>query len=190
MLNKEKTLVALITLFLSGCQQIESGVNTIDSSIKSLNENLSTSKKTKTQDSGQDIVLSSAKAVSGLGKICSDYDSNTTMSEKKWTGQVVKIQNVKILRVSEFNSAKTLGADTHGEYGILFRTTDSKKCMGVLHIQYYDGLESDIASFKKDELITVTAKISSFSDVSNWSQYTESLNFATVIDFTGIVTKP
>ncbi|MDE8558836.1 hypothetical protein [Pantoea vagans] len=189
MLNKEKMLVALITLFLSGCQQIESGVNTIDTSIKSLNENLSTSKKTKTQDSGQNIALSSTRSVSGLGKICSEYDSNTTISEKKWTGQVVRIQNAKILRVSEFNSAKTLGADTHGEYGILFRTTDSKKCMGVIHIQYYDGLESDIARFKKDELITVTAKISSFSDVSNWSQYTESQNFTTVVDLTGIVTK-
>jgi len=189
MLNKEKMLVALITLFLSGCQQIESGVNTINSSIKSLNENSSTNKKIKTQDSGQNILLSSAKAVSGLGKICSDYDSNTTMSEKNWTGQVVTIQNAKIVRVSKFNSAKTLGAKVHGEYGILFRTTDTRKCMGVLHIQYYDGLESDIASFKKDELIAVTAKISSFSDVSNWSQYTESQNFTTVIDLTGIVTK-
>ncbi|AVG78113.1 hypothetical protein [Pantoea ananatis] len=189
MLNKEKLLVALIAIFLSGCQKIESGVNTIDSSIKSLNEKLSPSKKSKTQDSGQKIESSSSKVVSGLGKICSDYDSNTTMSEKKWTGQVVKIQNAKIVRVSEFNSAKTLGAKVHGEYGILFRTTDTRKCMGVLHIQYYDGLENDIASFKKDEVIAVTAKISSFSDISNWSQYTESHNFTTVIDLTGIVTK-
>ena len=189
MLNKEKLLVTLIALFLSGCQQFESGVNTIDSSIKSLNKKLTPSKKIKTQDSGQKIEFSSSKVVSGLGKICSDYNSNTTMSEKKWTGQVVRIQNAKILRVSEFNSAKTLGADTHGEYGILFRTTDTKKCMGVLHIQYYDGLEKDIASFKKDELITVTAKIGSFSDVSNWSQYTESQNFTTVIDLTGVVSK-
>ncbi|CCP02448.1 hypothetical protein BN439_1369 [Erwinia amylovora Ea644] len=187
-MQKKKTWSLILgILFISGCQQFQSGINSIDSSIKSFNEKLTQKKKDSINN--QNISLSSAIEVSGLSKICSDYHSNTAMSEKKWTGQVIRIQNAKILRVSEFNSAKTLGADTHGEYGILFRTTDTKKCMGVLHIQYYDGLENDIASFKKDELIAITAKISSISDVSNWSQYTESQNFTTVIDLTGIVTK-
>ncbi|WP_261641529.1 hypothetical protein [Erwinia mallotivora] len=188
MLKTKISAVILINLLISGCQQFQSGVNSIDSSIKSLNEKLPP-KKDNYISNDKNLSISSAKALSGLGKICSDYDSNTTMSEKKWTSQVVRIQNVIILRVSEFNSARTLGANIHGEYGILFRTSDTIKCMGVLHIQYYAGLENDIAKYKKDETISVIAKINSFSDVSNWSQYTESQNFTTVIDLTGVVTK-
>ncbi|MEI2605281.1 hypothetical protein V8O11_15950 [Erwinia aphidicola] len=185
--TNKMTIIAGLFL-VSGCQQLQSGINGIDSSIQSLNQKLSHStddnKINKTED------FTTAQSINGLKEICKDYTKNQMYAEKKWTGKTISIKNAKIIRASEFNSAKTMGANVHGEYGILFKTTDTNKCMGRLHIKYYSGLENDIMRLKKGSSVDLSAKFNGFTDLSNWSEYTSSEGSPTVVDLTGVISNP
>ncbi|WP_162550765.1 hypothetical protein [Klebsiella variicola] len=182
-------IIIITGLFLiSGCQQLQSGINGIDSSIQSFNQKLSpNSDKSETKEVNN---YSSAISVDGLKEICKDYTNNQMYAKKKWTGKTISIKNAKIIRASEFNSAKTMGANVHGEYGILFKTTDTNKCMGRLHIKYYSGLENDIMRLKKGSSVDLSAKFNGFSDLSNWSEYSSSEGSPTVVDLTGVISNP
>lgn len=179
-------IIIITGLFLiSGCQQIQSGISGIDSSIQSLNQKLSHNSDDKNIDKSEDFTT--AQSISGLKEICKDYTGNKMYAEKKWIGKTISMRNAKIIRVSEFNSAKTMGANVHSEYGILFKTTDTNKCMGRLHIKYYPDLENDIMRLKKGSSVNFSAKVNGFSDLSNWSEYTSSQGSPTVVDLTGVI---
>lgn len=181
-----KKIIIVTGLFLiTGCQQLQSGINGIDSSIESLNNKLSPTDNNKKTIENEDF--STAKSIHGLKEICTDYTGNAMYTEKKWTGKNISIKNAKIIRVSEFNSAKTLGANVHGEYGILFKTSDTNKCLGRLHIKYYSGLENDIMRLQKGSSVDLSAKINGFSDLSNWSEYTATEGSSTFVDLTGVI---
>lgn len=184
---------AVLMLTLTACQQFQEGVNSIDASITSLNSKMSS--KTGNNASGVGNVRqenainpASATSVSGLGPICSDYESNPLAAES-WLNKTVTIRNARIINVSEFRSAKTLGAKVHGEYGFLIRTKDSSKCMGTVNIQYYDGLEKDILKYKKGDSVNLTAVINAFDNVSNYTEFQESTGTTAMIRMTGIVLK-
>ncbi|WP_455820549.1 hypothetical protein [Pseudomonas cerasi] len=185
-LTNKMTIIAGLFL-VSGCQELQSGINGIDSSIQSFNQKLSpNSVKSETKEVNN---YSSAMSVNGLKEICADYTGNAMYAEKKWTGKAISIKNAKIIRVSEFNSARTMGANVHGEYGILFKTSDTNKCLARLHIQYYSGLENDIMKMKKGDSVNLSAKINDFSSLSNWSENTATEGNSTVVDLTGVITK-
>ena len=182
--TNKMTIIAGLFL-VSGCQELQSGINGIDFSIQSLNQKLSpNSVKTETKELNK---YSSAMSVNGLKEICADYTGNAMYAEKKWTGKAISIKNAKIIRVSEFNSARTMGANVHGEYGIIFKTTDTNKCLGRLHIRYYSGLENDIMRLKKGSSVDLSAKFNGFTDLSNWSEYTATEGSSTVVDLTGVI---
>lgn len=188
-MSSTNKFILITGLFLvSGCQQLQSSVNGIDSSIQSLNQKLSSNSDDKKINKSEDFT--SAQSISGLKEICTDYTGNLMYAEKKWTGKTISIKNAKIIRVSEFNSAKTMGANVHSEYGILFKTTDTNKCLGRLHIQYYSGLENGIMRLKKGGSVDLSAKVNGFSDLSNWSEYTSSEGSPTVVDLTGVISNP
>lgn len=74
--------LAVSLVFLSGCQQLNDGVNTVNGAISS---SLSSVGKalggtTTTQSLGP------VSPVSGLGAVCKDYEENAMAAEKKWTG--------------------------------------------------------------------------------------------------------
>lgn len=178
-----KIIIITGLFIISGCQQIQSGINGINSSIQSLNQKLSHKSDDKNINKSEDFTT--AQSISGLKEICKDYTGNTMYAEKKWIGKTISMRNAQIIRVSEFNSAKTMGANVHSEYGILFKTTDTKKCMGRLHIKYHPGLENDAMRLKKESSVNFSAKVNGFSDLSNWSEYTSSEGSSTVVDLTG-----
>ncbi|WP_210461750.1 hypothetical protein [Pantoea ananatis] len=179
-------IIIITGLFLiSGCQQIQSGINGIDSSIQSLNQKLSHNSDDKNINKSEDFTT--AQSINGLKEICTNYAGNPMNAEKKWIGKTISMRNAKIIRVSEFNSAKTMGANVHSEYGILFKTTDTNKCMGRLHIKYYSGLENDVMRLKKGSPINFSAKVNAFYDLNNWSEYTATEGSSTVVDLTGLI---
>ncbi|MBK0099238.1 hypothetical protein IBT49_24870 [Erwinia sp. S63] len=179
-------MIIIAGLFLiSGCQQLPIGINAIDSSIQSLNQKLSPNSDDKKINKSEDFTT--AQRLNGLKEICTDYTNNQKFAEKKWTGKTISIKNGKIIRASEFNSAKTLDANVHGEYGILFKTSDTNKFLARLHIQYHSGLENDIMRLKKVDSVNLSAKNNGFSALSNWSEYTSSEGSPTVVDLTGVI---
>ena len=180
-----KMIIIAGLILISGCQQIQSGINGIDSSIQSLKKKLSHNSDDKKINKSEEFTI--AQSISGLKEICTDYTGNPMYAEKKWTKKTISIKNAKIIRVSEFNSAKTMGANVHSEYGILFKTSGTNKCLGRLHIRYYSGLENDIMRLKKGGYVDLSAKVNGFSDLSNWSEYTSSEGSPTVVDLTGVI---
>lgn len=186
-----KKVAPLFFLFtLTGCQQLQDGVKSIDSSINDLNNKMrgttvSAVKSPKTND----LDLSNASMISGLGSICTDYEGNSMSASKKWENKIVSIRQAKLIKVTEFNSAKTMGADVHGEYGVLFTTRDTNKCIGTFHIEYYAGLENDILKYKKGDVVNLTGKIVELTTASNWSEYKATSGDSIVVKLTGSISK-
>ncbi|MFT4273951.1 MAG: hypothetical protein QM578_23355 [Pantoea sp.] len=186
-----KKVAPLFFLFtLTGCQQLQDGVKSLDSSINDLNNKMrgttgNSVKSTKTND----LDLSNASMISGLGSICSDYEGNSMSASKKWENKIVSIRQAKLIKVTEFNSAKTMGADVHGEYGVLFTTRDTNKCIGTFHIEYYAGLENDILKYKKGDVVNLTGKIVELTTASNWSEYKATSGDSIVVKLTGSISK-
>lgn len=185
--------IAVLLLTLTACQQLQDGVKSIDASISSLNSKLSgkqvnsaSGSEKVTQENA--INFASATSVRGLGPICADYENNPLAAET-WLNKTVTIRNARLINVSEFRSAKTLGAKVHGEYGFLIRTKDTSKCMATVNIQYYDGLEKDILKYKKGDSVNLTAVINAFDNVSNYTEFQESTGTTAMIRMTGIVLK-
>ncbi|EBC0167557.1 hypothetical protein CR770_25580, partial [Salmonella enterica] len=79
--------LAVSLVFLSGCQQLNEGVNSvnvaINSSLSSLNSTVD--KALGVSASGQDS--GPATPITGLGAVCKDYEENAMAAEKKWTGK-------------------------------------------------------------------------------------------------------
>lgn len=74
--------LAVSLVFLSGCQQLNEGVNKVNGAISS---SLSSLNNTLGAASGQDS--GPASSLAGLGSVCKDYEENAMAAEKKWTGK-------------------------------------------------------------------------------------------------------
>ncbi|HBL0086722.1 TPA: hypothetical protein MND41_004519, partial [Escherichia coli] len=89
--------LAVSLVFLSGCQQLNDGVNSvngaINSSLSSLNSTVD--KALGVSASGQDS--GPATSITGLGAVCKDYEENAMAAEKKWTGKRISITNATVL---------------------------------------------------------------------------------------------
>ena len=96
--------LAISLVFLSGCQQLNEGVNSVNgvihSSLSSLNKTLGGS--ASGQDSGP------ASSIAGLGAVCKDYEENAMAAEKKWTGKKIAITNATVLEVTKGRSASDM----------------------------------------------------------------------------------
>jgi hypothetical protein len=88
---------------LTGCQQLNDGVNTVNGAISS---SLSSVGKALGELPPQS--LGPVSSVSGLGAVCKDYEENAMAAEKKWTGKRISITNATVLEVTKGRSASDM----------------------------------------------------------------------------------
>ena len=151
--------------FLTGCQQLNDDVNSvngaINSSLSSLNsavgKTLSTSGSTQSSDP--------ASTVAGLGPVCKDYEENTKAAEKKWTGKRISITNATVLEVTKGRSASDIMTgmpkSAPNSY-LIFKTADTSYCGGMVWLEYYSGLDDVVLSYKKGQKVSVTGTVNNF----------------------------
>lgn len=166
-MNKSIALsLALTVIALSGCQQLNEGVNkvngAINTSLSSLNGTVDNALglSTAKQDTGP------ASSVSGFGPVCKDYEENAMAAEKKWTGKRISIANAIVLEVTKGRSASDMmtGMEkaAHANYYLLFKTSDTNYCGGMVWINYYSGLDDAVLTYRKGQKISITGTINNF----------------------------
>ncbi|ENA1776138.1 hypothetical protein NFB71_04210 [Yersinia ruckeri] len=158
--------LALTVIALSGCQQLNEGVNkvnrAINTSLSSLNGTVDNALglSTAKQDTGP------ASSVAGLGPVCKDYEENAMAAEKNWTGKRISIANATVLEVTKGRSASDMmtGMEkaAHANYYLLFKTSDTNYCGGMVWINYYSGLDDAVLTYKKDQKVSITGTINNF----------------------------
>ncbi|AYW94468.1 MULTISPECIES: hypothetical protein [Yersinia] len=158
--------LALTVIALSGCQQLNEGVNNvngaINTSLSSLNGTVDNALGLSTAKQG----TGPASSVSGLGPVCKDYEENAMAAEKKWTGKRISIANAIVLEVTKGRSASDMmtGMEkaAHANYYLLFKTSDTDYCGGMVWINYYSGLDDAVLTYKKGQKVSVTGTVSNF----------------------------
>lgn len=158
--------LALTVIALSGCQQLNEGVNkvngAINTSLSSLNGTVDNALglSTAKQDTGP------ASSVAGLAPVCKDYEENAMAAEKKWTGKRISIANAIVLEVTKGRSASDMmtGMEkaAHANYYLLFKTSDTDYCGGMVWINYYSGLDDAVLTYKKGQKVSITGTINNF----------------------------
>ncbi|HAU5791978.1 TPA: hypothetical protein JD367_18705 [Citrobacter freundii] len=151
--------------FLTGCQQLNDGVNSvngaINSSLSSLNSAVgkTLSASDSTQSSGP------ASSVAGLGVVCKDYEENAMAAEKKWTGKRISIVNATVLEVTKGRSASDMMTGmpkSAPNYYLLFKAADTSYCGGMVWLDYYSGIDEAVLTYKKGQKVSVTGTVNNF----------------------------
>lgn len=158
--------LALTVIALSGCQQLNEGVNkvngAINTSLSSLNGTVDNALglSTAKQDTGP------ASSVAGLGPVCKDYEENAMAAEKNWTGKRISIANATVLEVTKGRSASDMlngmPKAAHANYYLLFKTSDTSYCGGMVWISYYSGLDDAVLTYRKGQKVSITGTINNF----------------------------
>ena len=153
--------LAVSLVFLSGCQQLNDGVNTVNgaisSSLSSVGKALGGTATTQS--------LGPVSSVSGLGAVCKDYEENAMAAEKKWTGKRISIANATVLEVTKGRSASDMMTGmpkSAPNYYLLFKTADTSYCGGMVWLDYYSGLDDAVLTYKKGQKVSVTGTINNF----------------------------
>lgn len=157
--------LAISLVFLSGCQQLNEGVNSvngaINSSLASLNSTVD--KALRVSASGQDS--DPATSITGLGAVCKDYEENAMAAEKKWTGKRIAITNATVLEVTKGRSASDMMTGmpkSAPNYYLLFKTADTSYCGGMVWLDYYSGIDDAVLTYKKGQKVSVTGTVNNF----------------------------
>ncbi|EDG0478481.1 hypothetical protein H3Y28_003271 [Salmonella enterica] len=157
--------LAVSLVFLSGCQQLNEGVNSvnvaINSSLSSLNSTVD--KALGVSASGQDS--GPATPITGLGAVCKDYEENAMAAEKKWTGKRITITNATVLEVTKGRGASDMMTGmpkSNPNYYLLFKTADTSYCGGMVWLDYYSGIDDAVLTYKKGQKVSVTGSINNF----------------------------
>ncbi len=153
--------LAVSLVFLSGCQQLNEGVNkvngAISSSLSSVGKALGATATTQS--------IGPVSSVSGLGAVCKDYEENAMAAEKKWTGKRISIINATVLEVTKGRSASDIMTGmpmSTPNYYLLFKTADTSYCGGMVWIDYYSGLDDAVLTYKKGQKVRVTGTVNNF----------------------------
>ncbi|HBR3605273.1 TPA: hypothetical protein L9S86_002276 [Klebsiella pneumoniae] len=143
---------------LTGCQQLNDGVNTINgaisSSLSSVGKALGGTATTQS--------LGPVSSVSGLGAVCKDYEENAMAAEKKWTGKRISISNATVLEVTKGRSASDMMTGMPKSAPKLFKTSDTSYCGGMVWLDYYSGIDDTVLTYKKGQKVSVTGTVNSF----------------------------
>ncbi|EON3419536.1 hypothetical protein ACLLML_003754 [Escherichia coli] len=146
---------------LTGCQQLNDGVNTINgaisSSLSSVGKALGGTATTQS--------LGPVSSVSGLGAVCKDYEENAMAAEKKWTGKRISISNATVLEVTKGRSASDMMtgmSKSAPNYYLLFNTSDTSYCGGMVWLDYYSGIDDTVLTYKKGQKVSVTGTVNNF----------------------------
>ncbi|HII3146658.1 TPA: hypothetical protein ACY3HI_005116 [Citrobacter braakii] len=157
--------LAVSLVFLSGCKQLNDGVNSvngaINSSLSSLNSTVD--KALGVSASGQDS--GPATSITGLGAVCKDYEENAMAAEKKWTGKRISITNATVLEVTKGRSASDMMTGmtkSVPNYYLLFKTSDTSYCGGMVWLDYYSGIDDAVLTYKKGQKVSVTGTVNNF----------------------------
>ncbi|WP_171999031.1 hypothetical protein [Cronobacter sp. JZ38] len=153
--------LAVSLMFLSGCQQLNDGVNTVNgaisSSLSSVGKVLGGTATTQN--------LGPVSSVSGLGAVCKDYEENAMAAEKKWTGKRIAITNATVLEVTKGRSASDMMTGmpkSNPNYYLLFKTADTNYCGGMVWLDYYSGIDDAVLTYKKGQKVSVTGTVNNF----------------------------
>ena len=151
--------------FLTGCQQLNDGVNSvngaINSSLSSLNSTVD--KALGVSASGQDS--GPATSITGLGAVCKDYEENAMAAEKQWTGKRISITNATVLEVTKGRSASDMMTGmpkSNPNYYLLFKTADTSYCGGMVWLDYYSGIDDAVLTYKKGQKVSVTGTVNNY----------------------------
>ncbi|QLY52875.1 hypothetical protein HV186_14460 [Citrobacter freundii] len=161
--------------FLSGCQQLNDGVNSVNGAINSSLSSLNSAVGKTLSASGSTQSSGPASSVAGLGAVCKDYEENAMAAEKKWTGKRIAITNATVLEVTKGRSASDMMTGmpmSTPNYYLLFKTADMSYCGGMVWIDYYSGLDDAVLTYKKGQKIAITGTINNievrgFATVNN-----------------------
>lgn len=165
-----KTITALLAsaaFTLAGCQQLSDATGkvgqSINSSLSSLSGALSPSNSKSTTLASDNLPVNT---VNGLGVICRDYEANAMAGKKNWIGKKISISNATVLEAQEaYDTMKYLGAQRdHKTYAIIFQTSDTNYCGGVVLLSYYVGQDEDILKYKKGQKVNITGVVYDIGD--------------------------
>lgn len=157
--------LAVSLVFLSGCQQLNESVNSVNGAINSslLSLNSTVDKALGVSASGQDS--GPATSITGLGAVCKDYEENAMAAEKKWTGKRIAITNATVLEVTKGRSASDMMTGmpkSAPNYYLLFKTADTSYCGGMVWLDYYSGIDDAVLTYKKGQKVSVTGTVNNF----------------------------
>lgn len=100
--------LAISLVFLSGCQQLNEGVNSVNGAINSSLASLNSTVDKALGGAASGQVSGPATSITGLGAVCKDYEENAMAAEKKWTGKRISITNATVLEVTKGRSASDM----------------------------------------------------------------------------------
>lgn len=151
---------------LSGCQQLNDGVNSVNGAISTSLSSLNSAVDKTLGVSGSTQSSGPASSVAGLGPVCKDYEENVMAAEKSWTGKRISITNATVLEVTKGRSASDMMTGmpkaAHANYYLLFKTSDTSYCGGMVWIKYYSGLDDAVLTYKKGQKVSIIGTINNF----------------------------
>ncbi|WP_336653763.1 hypothetical protein [Leclercia adecarboxylata] len=151
--------------FLAGCQQLNDGVNSVNGAINSSLSSLNSAVGKTLSASGSTRSSGPASSIAGLGAVCKDYEENAMAAEKKWTGKRIAITNATVLEVTKGRSASDMMTGmpkSVPNYYLLFKTSDTSYCGGMVWLDYYSGIDDAVLTYKKGQKVSVTGTINNF----------------------------
>ncbi|WP_406822643.1 hypothetical protein AB3N53_09480 [Raoultella ornithinolytica] len=157
-------LVASLAL-LTGCQQLNDGVNSVNGAINTSLSSLNSAIDKTLGVSGSTQSSGPASSVAGLGPVCKDYEENAMAAEKKWTGKRIAITNATVLEVTKGRSASDMMTGmpkSAPNYYLLYKTSDTSYCGGMVWLDYYSGLDDAVLTYKKGQKVSVTGTVNNF----------------------------
>ena len=157
-------LVASLAL-LTGCQQLNDGVNSVNGAINTSLSSLNSAIDKTLGVSGSTQSSGPASSVAGLGPVCKDYEENAMAAEKKWTGKRIAITNATVLEVTKGRSASDMMTGmpkSAPNYSLLYKTSDTSYCGGMVWLDYYSGLDDAVLTYKKGQKVSVTGTVNNF----------------------------
>lgn len=151
--------------FLTGCQQLNDGVNSVNGAINSSLSSLNSAVGKTLSASGSTQSSGPTSSVAGLGPVCKDYEENSMAAEKKWTGKRIAITNATVLEVTKGRSASDMMTGmpkSTPNYYLLFKTADTSYCGGMVWLDYYSGIDDAVLTYKKGQKVSVTGTVNNF----------------------------
>lgn len=156
-----KRVLLMAGMVLTGCQQLNDGVNKVNGAISSSLSSVGEVLGGPATSSGN----GPASAVTGLGAVCKDYEENGMAAEKKWTGKRISITNATVLEVTKGRSASDMMTGmpkSVPNYYLLFKTSDTSYCGGMVWINYYSGLDDAVLTYKKGQKVSIAGTVNNF----------------------------
>lgn len=157
--------LAVSLVFLSGCKQLNDGVKSVNGAINSSLSSLNSAVGKTLSASGSTQSSGPASSIAGLRAVCKDYEENAMAAEKKWTGKRISIANATVLEVTKGRSASDMMTGmpkSAPNYYLLFKTTDTSYCGGMVWLDYYSGIDDAVLTYKKGQKVSVTGTVNNF----------------------------